>query len=104
MDLDDLRWKLGHLRGRVRLLTTTGASNVSGFAPPIYEMAELAHQHGAKIMVDCAQLAPHRTINMGPLDSPRHLDFVTFSAHKMYAPFGVGVLVGLGVGVAVQRG
>ena len=45
-------------------------------------------------MVDCAQLAPHRAVNMGALDDPAHLDYVTLSAHKMYAPFGTGALVG----------
>jgi cysteine desulfurase/selenocysteine lyase len=94
LDMDDLRQKLERFSGRVRLVATTGASNVSGFVLPIYDMAELVHQHGAKILVDCAQLAPHRTVDMGDLDSPRRLDFVVLSAHKMYAPFGTGVLIG----------
>lgn len=45
-------------------------------------------------MVDCAQLAPHRKIDMLPLDDPAHLDFISISAHKMYAPFGTGALIG----------
>jgi len=94
LDTDELQEMLARFRGRVKLLTTTGASNVTGFAPPIYDMAEWAHAHGAQILVDGAQLAPHRAVNMGPLDSPRHLDFVAVSAHKMYAPFGTGALVG----------
>jgi len=94
LDMDNLAQKLERLDGRVRLLATSGASNVTGFMPPIYDMAELAHQHGAMILVDCAQLAPHRAIHMGPADSPRRLDFVALSAHKMYAPFGTGALVG----------
>jgi len=94
LDTDGLQQKLECFNGRVKLVTATGASNVSGFVPPIYDMAELAHQHGVKILVDCAQLASHRAVNMGPIDSPRHLDFVTISAHKMYAPFGTGALIG----------
>jgi cysteine desulfurase/selenocysteine lyase len=94
LDMDDLQHKLERLAGRVKLVAVTGASNVTGFAPPIYDIAELAHQHGAAILADCAQLAPHRSIDMGPLDSPRHLDFVALSAHKMYAPFGTGALIG----------
>jgi len=94
LDMDDLAHKLERFQGRVKLLATTGASNVSGFTPPIYDMAELAHRYGAKILVDCAQLAPHRAVDMGPVDSPRHLDFVALSAHKMYAPFGTGALIG----------
>jgi selenocysteine lyase/cysteine desulfurase len=94
LDVDDLRQKLERFSGRVRLVAATGASNVTGFAPPIHDMAEMAHQHGAKILVDCAQLAPHRAVNVGPLGSPRSLDFVALSAHKMYAPFGTGALIG----------
>jgi cysteine desulfurase/selenocysteine lyase len=94
LDIEDLQRKLEHLTGRVKLVAVTGASNVTGFAPPIYDIAELAHQHGAVILADCAQLAPHRSIDVGPLDAPRHLDFVALSAHKMYAPFGTGALIG----------
>ena len=45
-------------------------------------------------MVDCAQLAPHRQVEMGSLDDPGHFDYVALSAHKMYAPFGTGALIG----------
>ena len=61
---------------------------------PIYDMAEIVHRHGARILVDCAQLAPHRAVSMGPLGSPRSLDFAAISALKMYAPFGTGALIG----------
>lgn len=94
LDMDDLMQKLDRFDGRVKLVSTTGASNVTGFIPPIYDMAELIHQHGARILVDCAQLAPHRAVDMRPVDSPQHLDFVALSAHKMYAPFGTGALIG----------
>ena len=47
-----------------------------------------------KILVDAAQLAPHRRIDVKPDDDPEHLDFVALSAHKMYAPFGTGALIG----------
>ncbi len=75
-------------------MTVTGASNVTGYMPPIYDLAELAHEHGSKILVDCAQLLPHRKIDVKPIGSPQHLDFIVFSAHKVYAPFGSGGLVG----------
>jgi cysteine desulfurase/selenocysteine lyase len=94
LDLDDYQRLLERFRGRIRLVTATGASNVSGFVPPIYDMAELAHQHGAQILIDCAQLAPHRQVIMGPAGAPRSLDFVALSAHKMYAPYGTGALIG----------
>lgn len=94
LDLADLEAKLASHKGRVRIVAVTGASNVTGYVPPVHDMAELAHRHGAEIVVDAAQLAPHRAIDMRPLDDPRHIDYLVFSAHKMYAPFGTGVLVG----------
>jgi cysteine desulfurase/selenocysteine lyase len=94
LDMDHFQQTLERFSGRVKLVTVTGASNVTGYVLPIYDMAELAHQHDANILVDGAQLAPHRTMTMGPLGSPRSLDFVAISAHKMYAPFGTGALVG----------
>ena len=62
----------------------TGATNVTGEVWPVAELAELAHHYGARILVDCAQLAPHRPIDIAGLD----LDWVAFSGHKLYAPFG----------------
>ncbi len=79
--------------GRVRLVAITGASNVTGYMPDIHSLAIQTHAAGAQILVDCAQLAPHRRVDMGNLADPAHLDYVTISAHKMYAPFGTGVLI-----------
>ena len=94
LDMQDFQEKLEKYSGRIKLVTVTGASNVTGFMPRIYDIAEMAHQHGALILADCAQLFPHRKITVGPASSPRHLDFITFSAHKVYAPLGSGGLVG----------
>ena len=79
--------------GRVRLVAITGASNVTGYMPDIHRLAIKAHAAGAQILVDCAQLAPHRSVDMGNLADPAHLDYVTISAHKMYAPFGTGAMI-----------
>ncbi|MCB0002168.1 MAG: aminotransferase class V-fold PLP-dependent enzyme, partial [Anaerolineae bacterium] len=65
-----------------------------GFLQPIHRLARKAHAAGAQILVDAAQLAPHRQVDMKPDGDPEHLDFVTISAHKMYAPFGTGALIG----------
>ena len=67
---------------------------MSGYIQPIHRLARKAHAVGAKILVDAAQLAPHRLVDMKPDDDPEHLDFVVLSAHKMYAPFGTGALIG----------
>ncbi|CCQ14777.1 putative aminotransferase [Rhodococcus sp. AW25M09] len=72
------------------LLAVTGASNVTGEVLPIAELAALAHRHGARIAVDGAQLVPHRRVDIAALD----VDYLAFSGHKLYAPFGAGVLVG----------
>ncbi len=78
----------------VKLLSITGSSNVTGYKPPIHDLAELAHTYGAMILVDACQLIQHQNVDVLPNDDPEHLDFVAFSGHKMYAPFGGGVLIG----------
>lgn len=94
LDEADLDRLLKQFKGRVKLVAITGASNVTGFMPDVHRIAEKVHAAGAQIMVDCAQLAPHRLIAMGALDDPAHFDYVAISAHKMYAPFGTGALIG----------
>ncbi|HZU87251.1 MAG TPA: aminotransferase class V-fold PLP-dependent enzyme, partial [Anaerolineaceae bacterium] len=80
--------------GRVALVAITAASNVTGYLNPVRRLAEKAHAAGAQIAVDCAQFAPHRKVEMLSLDVPSHFDYVTISAHKMYAPYGTGALIG----------
>lgn len=91
--LEDLKFKLELFKGKVGLVAVSGASNVTGYINPIYEIAELCHRYGAKILVDGAQLIPHSPFDMLPIDSDEHIDFIAFSSHKMYSPFGIGVLV-----------
>ena len=94
VDESDLQRQLEHYAGRIALLAVTGASNVTGHLNPIHTWAEWVHQAGGMILVDAAQLAAHRPISMRPLSDPAHLDFLAFSGHKLYAPFGTGVLIG----------
>lgn len=94
LDEGDLERKLARYGKRVALVTVSGASNVTGFLQPIHRLARKAHAAGVPILVDAAQLAPHRAVDMRPDDDPEHLDFVVLSAHKMYAPFGTGALIG----------
>ncbi|GHJ38166.1 aminotransferase class V-fold PLP-dependent enzyme [Streptomyces sp. TS71-3] len=72
------------------LVCVTGASNVTGELWPVSELAAAAHAHGARIVLDAAQLAPHHPVDVAALD----VDWVAFSGHKLYAPFGSGVLAG----------
>ena len=93
IDLDAIERELRAGNGRIGLVAVCGASNVTGFVSPIHEVAGLAHRYGAQISVDAAQLAPHHRIDARPADDPGHLDFVSLSGHKMYAPYGAGVLI-----------
>lgn len=74
--------------GRLGLLAVTGASNLTGYVPELPKLAEVAHAAGAPLFVDAAQLAPHRRIDMAAWG----IDALALSAHKLYAPFGLGVL------------
>ncbi|WP_206323610.1 aminotransferase class V-fold PLP-dependent enzyme [Streptomyces sp. HNM0574] len=73
-----------------KLVCVTGASNVTGEIWPVRELAAVAHRFGARIVLDAAQLAPHHPVDIAALD----VDWVAFSGHKLYAPFGAGVLAG----------
>ena len=70
-----------------RFSTVTGASNVTGWMPPIKEICDAARARRVPVVLDGAQLAPHRPLPLGP-------DYVAFSGHKLYAPFGAGALIG----------
>ncbi|GAA0704950.1 aminotransferase class V-fold PLP-dependent enzyme [Streptomyces thermocarboxydus] len=72
------------------LVCVTGASNVTGELWPVRELAAAAHGRGARIVLVAAQLAPHRAVSVRDLG----VDWVAFSGHKLYAPFGSGVLAG----------
>ena len=76
--------------GAPALVAVTGASNVTGEITPLGDIIALAHAHGARVVVDAAQLAPHRRIDLRTLGA----DYLAFSGHKTYAPLGSGVLIG----------
>lgn len=87
LDLDAYEQKLGP---DVKVVAVTGMSNVLGILPPIPRIAESAHRHGARVVVDAAQLVPHSQVDVTELGA----DFVAFSSHKMLGPTGIGVLWG----------
>jgi cysteine desulfurase / selenocysteine lyase len=92
--ISDLQARLEANKGRVKLVAVSGGSNVTGVVPDIHKIARIVHEAGAYVLVDAAQLAPHRPIRMGKLGGPDSIDFLAMSAHKMYAPMGSGVLIG----------
>lgn len=87
--LDDYNEKKVHGNLRIGLVSVTGASNVLGICNDLAAIAEIVHRYDAKLFVDAAQLVAHRPINM----EADGIDFLAFSAHKIYAPFGCGVLL-----------
>lgn len=78
------------LTPKTRLVSITHLSNSLGTINPIKEMISLAHNVGAKVVVDGAQSTPHMPIDVQDLD----VDFFVFSGHKLYGPTGIGVLYG----------
>ncbi len=76
-------------RKRINMVAISGASNVLGSCNDLYAAGKLVKKYGARLLVDAAQLAAHRKIDMQAMKA----DFLVFSGHKMYAPFGAGVLV-----------
>lgn len=87
LDLEDFREKL---TDRTKFVSIAHASNVLGVINPIQELAQLAHEKGAIMVVDGAQSVPHMKIDVQKLDA----DFFVFSGHKMAGPTGIGVLYG----------
>lgn len=92
---DDLEYDLDSFDrlfddGRVRMVATTGMSNVTGVRPPVEEIARLARERGARVLIDAAQSLAHEGLDVVKLG----VDFAAFSGHKVFGPTGVGVLYG----------
>ena len=86
LNLEDLKRKLE--AGPVRLVSMAYTSNLTGYTIPAKKIIEIAHQYGARVLLDGAQTVPHRAVDVQDLD----VDFLAFSLHKMCGPRGVGVL------------
>ncbi len=92
LDLDHLEEILQN--NNVKLVAVSAGSNVSGFVPDVHKIARMAHDNGAKILVDGAQRMAHMKIEMKPVDHPEHIDFLAGGGHKMYSPMGSSFLIG----------
>ncbi|MDR6121788.1 cysteine desulfurase/selenocysteine lyase [Bacillus sp. SLBN-46] len=87
ISLDDVR---ATITANTKVVSVMQVSNVLGVINPVKEIAQIAHENGAIMVVDGAQSAPHMKIDVQDLDC----DFLAFSGHKMCAPTGIGVLYG----------
>lgn len=87
LDMDDFKKKLSD---KTKIVAFTGASNVTSFMSDVEEIVKLAHEKGAIAIVDAAQLAPHKAVDVQKMDC----DFLAISGHKMLSPMGIGILYG----------
>ena len=94
LSCDVLETMLMRYGGRVKVVCVTGASNVTGYTNPLGKIARIVHRYSAMLVVDGAQMAPHTRVDMMGRTAEETVDFFAFSAHKMYAPFGCGALIG----------
>lgn len=78
------------MSGKVKLVAMVHTSNLDGVSIPVKEIIKIAHEHGALALLDAAQAAPHKKIDVADLD----VDFLACSGHKMLGPTGTGVLYG----------
>jgi cysteine desulfurase / selenocysteine lyase len=85
-DMESFKKKL--MNNRVSLVSMAFTSNLTGYTIPAAEIIRMAHAHGARVLLDAAQTAPHHVIDVRELD----VDFLAFSMHKMCGPRGVGIL------------
>ena len=91
LKLDELEYLLEKNKGLVKYVTVTAASNVTGYINNLSYLSKLVHKYNAKLIIDGAQIVAHKKIDFNDAS----IDYLVFSAHKMYAPFGSGAIIGL---------
>lgn len=90
LKLDELEYLLEKYNGLVKYVSLTAASNVTGYINDLLYISKIVHKYNAKLIVDAAQIVAHKSIDFSMLN----IDYLVFSAHKMYAPFGSGAIIG----------
>ncbi|MDR2577977.1 MAG: aminotransferase class V-fold PLP-dependent enzyme [Chitinispirillales bacterium] len=96
LNMEDLERLLIKHEGKIKYVAVSAASNATGYVNDVHRIARIARSHGAKTVVDGAQIAAHRRFSMRCADDESgDIDYFVFSAHKMYAPFGSGAIIGL---------
>jgi len=88
IDLQQLEEQLK--KNKIKLVSITAVSNVTGNIQPIKQICSLAHKYNAFVLIDCCQYIPHKDLNVKDIDC----DFIVFSGHKVFGPAGVGVIYG----------
>ena len=91
LNLNELERLLEENNGLVKYVTITAASNVTGYINKLSYLSKLVHRYNAKLIIDGAQIVAHKKLDF----SETLIDYLVFSAHKMYAPFGSGAIIGL---------
>ncbi|MGL5380898.1 aminotransferase class V-fold PLP-dependent enzyme [Clostridium sp.] len=95
LKFEDLETILEENSQNVKYVSITAASNVTGYVNDIKKIAKMVHKHGAKLIIDGAQIVAHKRVDICGDNKEESVDFLVFSAHKMYAPFGSGAIIGL---------
>lgn len=95
LKLEELEEKLIKHKDNVKFVSLIAASNVTGYVNDLVKIAKIVHKYKAKLIVDGAQIVAHKRIYMTSDVEDENIDFLVFSAHKIYAPFGSGAIVGL---------
>lgn len=94
LDLNQYEQLLKNGQGKIKLVAVTAASNLTGYVPPVYRMAKIAHQYGAKILVDAVQAVWHFPFSMQGPTRDQDLDFVVFAGHKCYTGLSGAAVIG----------
>lgn len=94
LKIEEIERVLKEYSGAVKFVTVTAASNVTGYVNDVHAIAKTAHKYGAQIVVDGTQIVAHRRLSACGNEPDEDLDYIVFSSHKMYAPFGGGAVVG----------